>query len=110
MRLREYLKPEYKNALEVQEIEAMFQNCGEHRFILRVSVDVGDAVTRFLKRAIDPMYYFYRKTGGGTRLTSSTRGTCLRKDATHFRYYIYAKRPNVVYTNIKYCSMCGRTL
>ena len=112
--LSDYLKPEYANSPEAKEIHELFANTNPNfRMVLRVPVDVGDAVTRFLKRAVKPEYSFNRRTGGGKR-NDSMALTCLRKDATYFKYYFDKKRtPHVTVKPVvqpKYCQCCGAAL
>jgi len=94
MPLRDFLKPEYKDSLEAREVELLYGNLNkEWRMTLRVPVEVGDAITRFLKKATDPAYRWHRRTGGGKR-NDAMDLTCLRKDATFFKFY-FDKRYNV---------------
>jgi len=112
--LSDYLKPEFVGTQEATEIEMLYKNLNpEYRMVLRVPVDVGDAITRFLKRAVKPEYTFNRRTGGGPRRDGMAL-TCLRRDATYFKYYFDKKRaPHVTVTPApqpKYCQCCGHKL
>lgn len=91
--LSDYLKPEFVGTKEATEINMLFQNLNKNwRMVLRVSVAEGERVTRFLKRAVKPEYTFHRRTGGGKRSDAQAL-TCLRKDATFFKYYFNNKQP-----------------
>ena len=107
--LKDYLKPEYVNSPEAQEIHNLFADTNpDIRAMLRVPVDVGDAVTRFLKRAVDPKYRFFRRNNGPRY--DSMYQTCLRKDTIEFRYYFEVKKMPVkthVSVQPKYCRCCG---
>jgi hypothetical protein len=91
MALQDYLKPEYKNTVEAREVELLYGNLNKDwRMTLRVPVDMGDAITNWLKRVVDPAYRFHRRTGGGKRVHCMDL-SCLRKDATFFKFYFDKK-------------------
>ena len=110
MPLQDYLKPEYANSQEAREIALLYSNLNpQWRMTLRVPVEVGDAITRFLKKAVKPEYHFHRRTGGGRR-SDAMDLTCLRKDATFFKYYFnkrYINSPKPVFV-IQHCHACGQ--
>ena len=92
--LKNFLKSEYQESEEAREIALLYSNDNPlWRMVLRVPVDAGDRVTAFLKRAVKPEYRFHRRTGGGTRKGSCMDLTCLRKDATFFKYYFDIRKP-----------------
>lgn len=109
-----YLKPEYTNSPEALEIAKLFGNTNtKYSMSLRVPVEFGDAITRFLKKAIDPKYSFNRRTGGGTRAASSMRLTCLRKDDTYFKYYFakkHKKQPPMPPVTLPGRQCCGQII
>jgi len=112
--LTDYLKPEYAESQEAREIALQFSNLNPlWTMVLRVPVEHGDNVTRFLKRAVKPEYTFNRRTGGGPRHDGMAL-TCLRRDATYFKYYFNKKRtPQVTVQPVvqpKYCQCCGQKL
>jgi len=114
--LKDYLKPEFVGTNEATEIQMLFSNLKPNcRMVLRVPEADGDRVTKFLRRAVRSEYRFHRRNGGGKRYDSQQL-TCLRKDATYFRYYIdkrYNTRP-VPMDNGRLpsprCTTCGQKL
>jgi hypothetical protein len=108
--LTDYLKPEFVGTKEATEINMLFQNLNKNwRMVLRVPVAEGERVTRFLKRAVKSEYTFHRRTGGGKR-SGCMDLTCLRKDATYFKYYFNNKQPAYPVRLIKptVCPTCGK--
>ena len=110
--LTDYLKPEFVGTKEATEIEMLFKNLNPNwRMVLRVPVAEGERVTRFLRQATKPEYSFHRRTGGGKR-SDMMDLTCLRKDATFFKYYFNNRNPAYPVTLIKpvaACPTCGQT-
>ena len=91
--LKNYLKPRYAESQEAREIMLLYSNLNPlWKMILRVPVEEGDRVTAFLKKAVKPEYRFNRRTGGGKR-SDGMHLTCLRKDATFFKYYFDIRKP-----------------
>lgn len=85
--MRDFLKAEYRDLSFTKYLMAKFANTKPNcRMILRVPVEHGDMVTEFLRHAINPAYRFHRRTGGTRSDTQAL--TCLRKDATFFKYYV----------------------
>jgi len=110
--LKDYLKPEYRDTPEAATIAAMFEVTDKKlRMTLKVPADVGDAITRFLKKATDPAYRFHRRTGGGRR-SDAQYLTCLRKDATFFKFYFNKRyvRPAVPNFVVHHCHACGQRI
>lgn len=89
-----YLKPEYVDLSFTRYIAEKFKNTKPNcRMVLRVPVEHGDMVTEFLRHAVKPEYRFHRRTGG--KRSDGMALTCLRKDATFFKFYVDKRNDNI---------------